>query len=89
MSTTVTFDSHFTGELIRPDDPGYDTARQLFNGAIDKRLALIARCAGPATYKLRWRMRASTASRSRYAAAVTPRSGTRAAMTASLSTPGR
>ncbi len=48
MSTTVTFDSHFTGELIRPDDPGYDTARQLFNGAIDKRPALIARCAGPA-----------------------------------------
>ena len=46
MSTTVTFDSHFTGELIRPDDPGYDTARQLFNGAIDKRPALIARCAG-------------------------------------------
>ena len=37
MSTTVTFDSHFTGELIRPDDPGYDTARQLFNGTIDKR----------------------------------------------------
>ena len=48
MSTTVTFDAHFTGELIRPDDPGYDTARQLFNGAIDKRPALIARCAGSA-----------------------------------------
>jgi FAD/FMN-containing dehydrogenase len=48
MSTTVTFDANFTGELIRPDDPGYDTARQLFNGAIDKRPALIARCTGPA-----------------------------------------
>jgi FAD/FMN-containing dehydrogenase len=47
MSTTVTFDADFTGELIRPDDPGYDTARQLFNGAIDKRPALIARCTGP------------------------------------------
>jgi FAD/FMN-containing dehydrogenase len=47
MSTTVTFDANFTGELIRPDDPGYDTARQLFNGAIDKRPALIARCTGP------------------------------------------
>ena len=47
MSTTVKFDANFTGELIRPDDPGYDTARQLFNGAIDKRPALIARCTGP------------------------------------------
>ena len=32
MSTTVTFDSHFTGELICPDDPGYDTARSRLTG---------------------------------------------------------
>jgi FAD/FMN-containing dehydrogenase len=45
MSTQATLDSTFSGELIRPDDPGYDEARRLFNGSIDKRPALIARCA--------------------------------------------
>jgi FAD/FMN-containing dehydrogenase len=33
------------GELIRPTDPGYDDARALYNGMIDKRPRLIARCA--------------------------------------------
>jgi FAD/FMN-containing dehydrogenase len=47
MSTLATLDSKFTGELIRPDDPGYDDARQVSNGMIDKRPALIARCTGP------------------------------------------
>jgi FAD binding domain len=42
-----TLDSTFAGELIRPGDPGYDDARQLFNGSVDKRPALIARCTGP------------------------------------------
>jgi FAD/FMN-containing dehydrogenase len=46
MSTQATLDSQFTGELIRPDDPGYDKARALFNGMIDRRPALIARCTG-------------------------------------------
>jgi len=36
------------GELIRPGDPGYETARRVHNGMIDKRPALIARCAGVA-----------------------------------------
>jgi len=36
----------FAGELIGPDDAGYDSARALFNAMIDKRPALIARCAG-------------------------------------------
>ena len=46
MSIAGTLDT-FTGELIRPDDPGYEEARKalLFNGSIDKRPALIARCA--------------------------------------------
>ena len=34
----------FAGELIGPEDPGYDEARALFNAMIDKRPALIARC---------------------------------------------
>src|SRR5215468_1783539 len=36
--------SAFTGELIGPADPGYDQARRVHNGLIDKRPALIARC---------------------------------------------
>jgi FAD/FMN-containing dehydrogenase len=38
----------FRGELIRPGDPGYESARRVWNGAIDRRPALIARCAGTA-----------------------------------------
>jgi FAD/FMN-containing dehydrogenase len=38
----------FQGELIRPDDPGYEVARRVWNGMIDKRPALIARCTGTA-----------------------------------------
>jgi len=36
------------GALLQPGDAGYDEARQLFNAMIDKRPALIARCANPA-----------------------------------------
>src|ERR1044072_41839 len=32
------------GELIRRGDPRYDEARKLYNGMIDKRPRLIARC---------------------------------------------
>lgn len=34
----------FGGELLGPDDEGYDQARQVHNGLIDKHPALIARC---------------------------------------------
>lgn len=34
----------FPGELLRPGDAGYDEARRVHNGLIDKRPALIARC---------------------------------------------
>lgn len=36
------------GLLIRPDDPEYDAARRVWNGMIDRRPALIARCTGTA-----------------------------------------
>jgi len=37
-------DEAFAGELLAPGDPGYDTARSLWNGDIDRRPRLIARC---------------------------------------------
>lgn len=36
--------SRFRGEMILPGDKGYESARTVFNGAIDRRPALIARC---------------------------------------------
>jgi FAD/FMN-containing dehydrogenase len=37
----------FGGQLVLPADDGYDAARHVWNGAIERRPALIARCAGP------------------------------------------
>ncbi|MEQ1729081.1 MAG: FAD-binding oxidoreductase, partial [Vicinamibacterales bacterium] len=34
------------GQLLRPSDEGYDAARTIWNGMIDRRPALIARCVG-------------------------------------------
>jgi FAD/FMN-containing dehydrogenase len=38
----------FRGELVQPADPGYDEQRRVWNGSIDRRPALIARCTGVA-----------------------------------------
>src|SRR5256712_11564858 len=40
------FASGLRGQLLRRGDPGYDAARKVWNGMVDKRPALIARCAG-------------------------------------------
>ena len=32
------------GEILRPGDAGYDAARAIWNGAIDRRPAFIVRC---------------------------------------------
>ena len=37
----------FQGALIQPGDPEYETARNIWNGMIDRRPALIARCSSP------------------------------------------
>ncbi len=42
------FAQAFRGEVIKPSDPQYDEARALYNGMIDKKPALIARCANVA-----------------------------------------
>ena len=34
----------FSGQVLAPGDPGYDEARRIHNGLIDKRPAWIARC---------------------------------------------
>jgi FAD/FMN-containing dehydrogenase len=38
----------FRGQLVTADDSGYDDARAVWNGAIDRRPRLIARCSGTA-----------------------------------------
>lgn len=43
-----TFAAGLRGKLIWPGDDGYDQARRVWNGNIDRRPALIARCSGVA-----------------------------------------
>jgi len=38
----------FAGEILQPTDPGYEDARRVHNGLVDKRPALIAQCRGVA-----------------------------------------
>jgi len=40
------FRTSLRGPSCRPGEEGYDEARKVWNGTIDKRPALIARCAG-------------------------------------------
>jgi hypothetical protein len=44
-TTVAAFKSALRGQLIAPDDAGYDDARKVFNGMIQKRPRLIATCA--------------------------------------------
>jgi FAD/FMN-containing dehydrogenase len=39
-----TFKGHFAGEVVAGDDDGYDALRAVWNGTVDARPALIARC---------------------------------------------
>jgi FAD/FMN-containing dehydrogenase len=47
-ATVQGFKASLRGELLCPTDTGYEDARQIWNGMIDRRPALIARCAGAA-----------------------------------------
>lgn len=42
------FKTRFRGPLLGPNDDGYERTRRVWNGMIDRRPALIARCAGAA-----------------------------------------
>src|SRR5262249_32865451 len=42
------FSAGLRGPLLRSEDSGYDQARKVWNGMIDRRPALIARCGGVA-----------------------------------------
>jgi FAD/FMN-containing dehydrogenase len=46
LDTAAALADGMRGEVITPDHPEYEQARRVWNGMIDKRPALIARCAG-------------------------------------------
>jgi len=48
IGTEAQLDESFRGEVIHPDEPAYDEHRKVWNGSIDRRPALIARCTGVA-----------------------------------------
>jgi FAD/FMN-containing dehydrogenase len=45
-SAVKEFQASLQGELLLPEDPGYDEVRSIWNAMIDRRPALIARCLG-------------------------------------------
>ena len=44
MTATSVFPTTFHGDVLQPNAPGYDDARKVWNGMIDRRPAFIARC---------------------------------------------
>jgi FAD/FMN-containing dehydrogenase len=48
MDAALELDAAFQGQQFRPGDDGYDDARAIYNGMVDKRPALVARCSGVA-----------------------------------------
>jgi len=61
----------FRGDLITPDHHDYDGARAVWNGTVDRRPRLIARCRGTPTWPQRCASPATATSRSPYEAEAT------------------
>ena len=55
------------GSILLPTDPGYDEARSIWNGMIDRNPALIVRCRGVADVGITTWPTSSTKKRSRSA----------------------
>lgn len=47
QATINAFKSHFRGHVLLPGDVDYDEVRQIWNAMVDRKPALIARCAAP------------------------------------------
>ncbi len=47
-STITALQSRLRGDLLLPEDPGYDQARRTYNALIDRRPSLVVRCASVA-----------------------------------------
>ena len=73
----------FRGDVIVPDHHDYDDARAVWNGTVDRRPRLIARCRGTADVAAAVRFARDSISRSPYEAAVTTSPAPRCATTAS------
>ena len=52
--TVDAFKASLSGELILPSDAGYDEARKVYNGMIDKRPSMIARCIDASDVQANW-----------------------------------
>ncbi len=74
------------GPVLQPGDPGYDDARAIWNGLIDRRPALIVQCTGAADVVDAVTSHATTASSSPSEAAVTTSQATPSTTAASSST---
>jgi hypothetical protein len=70
-AATSAFRKSLRGQLIQPDDPQCGGVRALYNGMIDKRPRLIARCLDVPMSSPPSTSAESSASRSRFAAADT------------------
>src|SRR6188472_2447325 len=46
MPTAGPLPASFEGDVLVPDSPEYDTARTVWNGAVDRRPKYVVRCAG-------------------------------------------
>jgi hypothetical protein len=77
MSTTLDegrvgeLSGQVSGLVVSPHDAGYDEARAIHNGLVDRRPALIVRCPRPLTWSPRSSSRAAQGSRCRSGAAAT------------------